>query len=171
MKSILSIAILALVLLSFNSNGQTPIRKGEAAPDLEYMNPDGKLMSLCSLKGKIVLIDFWASWCGPCRRANPHLVSLNDKFSSKKFESAKGFEIFSVSLDKNKQAWVNAIEKDKLNWSYHISDLKGWQSAAARTYGVNSIPASILVDENGVIIGKNLRPNDLDYELSKRLKR
>ena len=139
---------------------------GDEAPDLEFKNPDGKMVSLKSLRGKVVLIDFWASWCRPCRMENPNVVKAYEKFSSAKFKSAKGFEIYGVSLDKSEDAWVKAIEQDQLSW-VNVSDLGGWNSAGAATYGVRSIPANFLIDENGIIIAKGLRGANLHAELQK----
>lgn len=140
---------------------------GDKAIDLAFASPEGKTISMSSLKGKVVLLDFWASWCGPCRMENPNIVAAYNKYKDVKFKGAKGFTIYSVSLDQNKDAWMKAIEKDKLAWPYHVSDLGGWQSKPAQIYRVNSIPASFLLDENGVIIGKNLRGPALEAALEK----
>jgi thiol-disulfide isomerase/thioredoxin len=105
----------------------------------------------------MVLIDFWASWCGPCRRENPNVVDAYKKYKNAKFKNAKGFTVYSVSLDKNKAAWIKAIQQDGLEWPYHVSDLKFWNSEAAKIYGVNSIPTNWLIDANGIIVAKNLR--------------
>ena len=143
---------------------------GNMAPDLAFNNPDGKEIRLSSLRGKVVIIDFWASWCRPCRMENPNVVNAYKKYSEKKFKGAKGFTIYNVSLDMKKDAWVNAIEKDGLSWEYHVSDLGGWGSQAAAIYGVQSIPANYLIDANGIILAKNLRGPALDAELDKLLK-
>ncbi len=131
----------------------------DAAPDLAYENPEGKIMKLSDLRGKVVLLDFWASWCGPCRKENPNVVRTYEKYKD------KGFTVFSVSLDNDMNAWKAAIKADNLSWSNHVSDLKGWQSEAAAIYKVNSIPATFLLDQNGVVIAKNLRGSSLEQKL------
>jgi thiol-disulfide isomerase/thioredoxin len=139
---------------------------GNRAPELAYNNPGDTLISLASLHGKIVLIDFWASWCGPCRRENPAVVEAYNKFKDKTFLGGeKGFTIYSVSLDNNKAAWIKAIAADKLVWPYHVSDLKYWSSEAGAKYGVQSIPNNWLIDGRGVILGKSLRGSDLEKKL------
>ncbi|MCD6333115.1 MAG: TlpA family protein disulfide reductase [Bacteroidales bacterium] len=123
---------------------------GKEAPDIKLPSPEGNMVSLSSLRGKYVLLDFWASWCVPCRRESPNLVSAYHQYHS------KGFEIFQVSLDKRKEDWVKAISDDQLNW-LHVSDLKYWNAAPAKLYGVQSIPANFLLDPKGKIIARNLR--------------
>ena len=137
------------------NNPQFRTSEGSIAPELEFSDPDGKVRKLSDLRGKVVLIDFWASWCGPCRRENPHVRAMYEKYHD------RGFEIFSVSLDNNKDRWKDAIAKDGLVWPNHVSDLKGWSSAAAKLYGVSSIPSTFLVDKDGRIIAKGLRGEQL----------
>lgn len=151
------------------------IQVGMPAPDIEMKNPGGKEMALSELKGKVVLVDFWASWCGPCRKANPHVVDVYQKYKD------KGFTVFSVSLDgldsrsraalgsnegaleqrleASKKAWLKAIEQDKLTWDYHVSDLEKWDTRAAKEYGVTGIPKTFLVDRDGNIAAINPRHN------------
>jgi thiol-disulfide isomerase/thioredoxin len=132
---------------------------GATAPEIALTDTDGKIRKLSSLKGKVVLIDFWASWCGPCRKENPNVVAMYKKYHD------KGFEIFSVSLDKDRESWLAAIAKDNLVWPDHVSDLKYWKSAGAATYGVTSIPFTVLIDKKGKIVAKKLRGDELENKV------
>ena len=132
---------------------------GKQAPDFSQPKSDGKLLKLSDLKGKVVLIDFWASWCGPCRKENPNVVKTYQKYAD------KGFTVLSVSLDKDKNAWLEAIKKDNLLWPNHVSDLKSWSNEAAQLYKVSGIPFTVLVDKEGKIIQTNLRGEALESTL------
>lgn len=175
-KALFIIAIAALAAFGWmnTDNAVTPdnpeqmasLNVGDKAPELAFNDPDGKTRKLSELKGKVVLIDFWASWCRPCRAENPNVVKTYNQFKDKTFKNGKGFEIFSVSLDQNKGAWVNAINADGLVWKNHVSDLQYWRSEGARIYNVSSIPATFLIDGDGVIIAKNLRGDALSKTLS-----
>lgn len=132
---------------------------GQVAPEIALPNPEGQIVKLSSLRGKYVLIDFWAKWCGPCRKENPNVVRAYQAYKD------KGFEVFGVSLDRSKDDWVKAIKEDNLTWT-HVSDLKYFQSEAALRYNINAIPFSVLVDPNGVIVAKNLRGAELHRKLA-----
>lgn len=132
---------------------------GQPAPEIALPNPEGQVVKLSSMKGKYVLVDFWAKWCGPCRQENPNVVRVYNKYKD------KGFTVFGVSLDRTKEDWVRAIQEDNLTWT-HVSDLKFWQSEAAKTYSISAIPFSLLLDPNGVIIAKNLRGAALENKLA-----
>ena len=142
-----------------------PLAEGKTAPDFEELLAKPikgkKTMKLSDLKGKVVLIDFWASWCGPCRRENPNVVKTYAKYEK------DGFTILSVSLDNDKTKWMDAIEKDALVWPFHVSDLGGWNSKVARMYEVSSVPFTLLLDRDGKIIKANLRGPALEAELAK----
>ena len=136
---------------------------GQKAPDFTLNNVEGNPVTLSSKIGaKLLLIDFWAAWCNPCRQENPNVVKVYKDFHK------KGFDVFGVSLDRSKEDWVNAIDDDKLTWT-HVSDLQYWNNAAAKLYAVNAIPANFLLDENGIIIARNLRGEDLLNKVSEVL--
>jgi thiol-disulfide isomerase/thioredoxin len=145
--------------LSEGINQHSKLMAGSVAPEITQLTPAGDTLSLSDLRGKYVLIDFWASWCGPCRKENPNVKRVYEKYKD------KGFEILGVSLDNNQQKWVEAIEKDGLPWP-HVSDLKHWKNAAAVEYGVSAIPYTVLIDPDGRILGKKLRGGGLEKILA-----
>ena len=137
-----------------------PLPDGTLAPDIELPNPEGKKVALSSLRGNYVLLDFWAAWCGPCRKENPHLVDVYNKYHE------KGFTIYQVSLDRTREAWLKGIEDDKIGKWTQVSDLKFWNSSVVPVYQIQAIPASFLLDREGRIIARNLRGAELEQKLS-----
>jgi len=159
-----SVATLLLAATAFTPPTDTP-DAGQKAPEISLPSPSGKIIKLSSLRGQVVLLDFWASWCGPCRKANPEVVKLYQKYKD------QGFTVYSVSLDQNKQKWEQAIAKDGLVWDNHVSDLKFWYSKAAEDYSIEAIPATFLIGKDGVIIDTNLHGNALEKAVQKALKK
>lgn len=145
-----------------NEKAMEATEVGKTAPDFSAATPNGKTLSLNQAKGKVTIIDFWASWCGPCRKENPNVVAMYNELHD------KGLNIIGVSLDKDDAKWKGAIEKDNLTWQ-HISNLQGWDEPIAVQYGVTSIPATVILDKNGVIVARNLRGEELKAKVKELL--
>jgi thiol-disulfide isomerase/thioredoxin len=144
---------------------------GNIAPNIALPQTNGSTLDLYSLRGKVVLIDFWASWCGPCRKENPYLVRAYKTYKDKDFTIGKSFTIYSVSIDNKPQSWRNAIQTDALPWGEHVNDAQGWYSRYLQLYNIQGIPANFLIDAKGVIVAKNLRGTALDQTLDRYLER
>lgn len=155
--------LIAFLLFLALGNAHAKLKVGDPAPNIILNDISGNPISLHSLKGKVVLIDFWASWCGPCRAANEEIVEIYSNYHP------KGFEIYSVTLDKKKDNWQKAIKDDKLLWKTHVSDFQEWNSPAVMLYHVEALPSTFLVDENGIVMAIDLEPYDLDVKLKKHI--
>lgn len=160
-NTIFMMVVLAVFAACGTSDGR--LINGATLPDISLPTVEGEELPLSSLKGDIVLVDVWASWCKPCRKQNPKIVALYNKYKD------AGFKVYNISLDSDRNAWLKAIKADKLNWPYHVSELKGWNSKAVETFGIKAIPTSFLIDGDGMIIGKDLRAFELEKILEKRL--
>ena len=149
----------------------TGIHIGQQAPDIVLESPSGELIPLSSLRGKMVLIDFWAAWCPPCRRQNPHLRELYHRYKDKEFVNGSGFTIYSVSFDRDREDWIAAIAQDSLDWEYQVVDLKGMRaSGVASRWLVESIPHNTLIDGDGIVLSVGLRGSYLEEKLDEYLK-
>jgi thiol-disulfide isomerase/thioredoxin len=164
------VTLLLLVLSAGNQFGQA-LEVGQKAPEIVQASVNGKEIRLSSLRGKMVLIDFWASWCAPCRRENPQIVEAYHKYKDESFKNGEGFTVFSVSMDMKRDAWINAIEKDQLEWPDHVCDLKGWFNEAAKLYHIKAVPFSYLIDGDGIVVAVNPRGDRLETELRKAKKK
>jgi len=169
-STLMIMGLVALVYIGKYLYQMPRFADGEKAPDFTAYLPSGESITLSDFRGKFVLLDFWGSWCGPCRHENPYLVKLNDKFKAANFNGADGFEIISVGIETKKERWLAAIKKDGLNWKNHVSDFKRLKSPIAMDYGVREIPTKYLLNPNGVIIGVNPSFEELDKVLSGHLK-
>ncbi len=173
---ILSIRFLVIVAILFHSGIPETLAQsqgleiGNIAPEISLPAPDGNFISLSSLRGKLVLIDFWATWCGPCINEQPLLARLYKKYGESEFTKAQDFEIYGVSLDTKKASWEKSIRKMKIDW-IQVSDLKFWGSPIAETYDIQALPFNVLIDERGVIIAKNLHGKALEQSIEILIKK
>jgi len=161
MRTIKTIFLFTLAILTITTT-MAQYKTGQMAPDIALADVNGKTLHLHDLKGKVVLLDFWASWCGPCRRANKGFASLYAKLKS------KGFEIFSVSIDDEKVAWLQAIAADKITW-LQVNDKGGWYAPVAAAWKIEQIPATFLLDKQGKIVALDLEGRELEFRVNKLL--
>jgi len=172
MKNLLLLVTILFSNLLFSpvSAQQPGLEVGNLAPEITLPSPSGEIIKLSSLKGKVVLIDFWATWCSPCIQEQPVLARLYKKYKGAVFTNGNGFEIYGVSFDSKKSSWEEVVKKYKITW-IQVSDLKFWKSAAAQTYNVKELPYNLLIDGNGIILAKNLHGDELAKELESLVKK
>jgi len=175
-RKIISLLIIFLALTSlftscnFNSPFSAIENNGDTLRDITMPDTSGKLLSLSSMRGKYVLVDFWASWCVPCREQDAQLVKLYSDFHAKHFRDASGFRVYSISFDADRSRWIGAIRDDSLIWADHVSRLTGWDSSVVEDFGVSAIPANFLIDPKGKILGMNLSLVTVNTILTHRLR-
>ena len=178
MKKYLSISnIISTILLigalyfiyDYTFNREPKFIVGEEAPDFKAKKPDGSTLKLSDYEGKLVLLDFWGTWCGPCVQEIPALVQVYDKYKDTQFGDANGFEILAVAMDKDKDRWMKTIENRGMNWEGHVSDLKRMRGVVGSLYRIREIPTKYLLNENGVIISVNPTVQELDMILAKKM--
>jgi peroxiredoxin len=166
--------LVLIALIIFGSNFQAAFGQnlgtevGDKAPEIRLPSPNGDTMALSTLKGKLVLIDFWATWCAPCVKEQPELAELYKKYKDVAFTNGKGFEIYGVSMDSKKSNWESAISKYGINW-IQVSDLKFWSSPFAKLYNLQELPYNLLIDGKGTIIAKNLHGEALEKVIARYL--
>ncbi len=153
--------VLGMLILSTSSTQVLHPVIGEKAPEINLQNPEGESMKLSDLKGKLVLIDFWASWCRSCRLDNQVLKAMYNRYHDKSMKNGEGFEIYSVSLDTDPELWKQAIVNDKINWTNHVCDFKKWNSPVVADYNFKFIPHNLIIDRNGTVLAKNLYKDKL----------
>jgi thiol-disulfide isomerase/thioredoxin len=168
MKKLLLLVIVLVITSTLVFSQSSSLKIGETAPEIRLPTPDGNTIALSSLRGKVVLIDFWASWCPPCVKEQPVLSELYAEYKNANFKNGNGFEIYAVSLDNKKENWERIINKFNTEW-IQVSDLKFWLSPVAGTYNLQDVPSNFLIDGKGKIIAKNLHGDELDQFLSSLL--